>query len=319
MTVERLPWFKCFPGKLLGALAGMEPDDGYLYCVILFRIYEVGGPIKDTPKALGRRTGMGEKRAANALESLRSSGKVTVDDGAIDSFTTREHLQDTKRVEISAIIGGKASAEKRREKTQSIQQMPPTTLEEPLNDQSSKIQRPFNDRSTILDRERVPNLATVSTLSPDRFEELLLKLLKAAGFENTPTRRFEVLGEIIGRIEGGMDLERDILPPIRKAAAAGAVYKAKSWNYFLPAIDEAFRGRSNGHAIASSMPAPEKTYDLGAGVEITEANLIVQIQKPSRHWREMFFGSDSDFREAVVSKAPHLAALFEPAALARSM
>lgn len=306
----RLPWFKCFPTKLLGALAAMETDDGYLYCIILFRIYEVGGPIRDTPKALGRRTGMGEKRAVAALESLRSSGKITIADDVIDSPTTLEHLQDIKRVEISAKIGGKASAEKRREKTQSIQQNGSTTLDDPLNDPSTKRQRPFNDRSTIEDRDREAVLATVPAVPSDRFEGLLLKLLEAAKFENTPTRSFEVLGEIIGRLEGGMDLERDILPPIRKAAINGAVYKAKSWSYFLPAIDEAYKARANGRAAADSMPKPEKTYDLGAGVVITEANLIRQIEKPLSAWVQQFFGSDQGFREAVRRKAPHLAEMF---------
>ncbi len=48
MSTERLPWFRCMPGRLLGALAGLQPDEGLIYVAVLLRIYETGGPIADS-------------------------------------------------------------------------------------------------------------------------------------------------------------------------------------------------------------------------------------------------------------------------------
>lgn len=70
MTRDRLPKFHCDPSKLLGAMAGLTADQNLLYLTVLFRIYEVRGPIADSAAALGRRCGLTERRAVAALEEL---------------------------------------------------------------------------------------------------------------------------------------------------------------------------------------------------------------------------------------------------------
>jgi len=93
MKSERPPWFRCEPSRLLGALSGMEPDCGYLYTILLMRIYEVGGPIDDDENVLARRTGFSSRRVAAALSWLIERDKIQrLENGLLDSRTTHEEL-----------------------------------------------------------------------------------------------------------------------------------------------------------------------------------------------------------------------------------
>lgn len=151
---ERLPWFKCYPSKLLGALSGMEPSDGYLYTTILLRIYETGGPIRDDVRSLARRTGLREKLVANGLQFLGRNGLILIlDDGRIDSQTTYENLQERKKVLITARNAGNESAKKRAEINKENQQNEATAVDLPLNGRSTikkKIEKKIEDTETSL-------------------------------------------------------------------------------------------------------------------------------------------------------------------------
>ncbi len=119
----RLPWFKCTPEKLLGALAAMTTDEGYIYIQIILRIYEVGGPISDPVRALARRSGMTERRANVALGLLIESGKVNfTNDGKIDSVTTHEALDEMAEFREAQSRAAKIGSEKRAEKRKQKQQ-----------------------------------------------------------------------------------------------------------------------------------------------------------------------------------------------------
>jgi uncharacterized protein YdaU (DUF1376 family) len=140
MSAERLPWFKCNPGKLLGAMAGLTADENLTYITILLRIYETGGPIPDDAKRLARRCGMTEKRVQAALDSLLDASKITIENGTIDSDSTHETLEDMKAVKKSAKNAGIASAEKNREKTQQNQTQISTGVERSLNERQTGVQ-----------------------------------------------------------------------------------------------------------------------------------------------------------------------------------
>lgn len=134
MSAERLPWFRCVPSALLGALAGMGPDEGYTYVALLLRIYETGGPVAETPRTLSRRTGLTERKVAAALSLLVEAGKVTrLDDGRLDSETTHAEIEFQHGTREQQIKAGKTSAEKRAKKSEQIQQTAAAPVERPLN------------------------------------------------------------------------------------------------------------------------------------------------------------------------------------------
>jgi len=121
MSANRLPWFKCNPSKLLGAMAGLTADENLAYLTILLRIYDTGGPIPDDAKRLARRCGMTEKRVQAALESLCDAGKISVENGLIDSDTTHDTLEEMISLKKSAQLGGFAKAAKSKQKIEQIQ------------------------------------------------------------------------------------------------------------------------------------------------------------------------------------------------------
>ena len=119
----KLPWFKCEPGPLLGALAGLDPDQKLLYVIILLRIYEVGGPVKDNDDALSNRCGLTLRRTKIAIEKLTAKGKIErTEDGLLDSQTTHERLLFRKELGNVRKTFGKSGAKKRWQKTQQNQQ-----------------------------------------------------------------------------------------------------------------------------------------------------------------------------------------------------
>lgn len=82
---DNLPWFPCYPSKLLGALAGMKPDEGYVYWVVCLRIYETGGPCRDTVDALARRTGLTRARVSASLDLSFAAGRLVRKEAGIEN------------------------------------------------------------------------------------------------------------------------------------------------------------------------------------------------------------------------------------------
>ena len=76
---ERLPWFPCEQTKLLAALAQMQPSEGYVYCVMLLRIYECGGACPDDIDAIATRTRFNKRVTSEALNRLFKAGRLRRD------------------------------------------------------------------------------------------------------------------------------------------------------------------------------------------------------------------------------------------------
>lgn len=144
---DRAPWFKCFPSLLLGALSAMSPEEGYTYTVLLMRLYEADGPVPETARTLSRRTGLTERKVADAVEALIAMGKIQrLPDGRLDSDTTHGEIAARADRRDAKSEAGKASAEKRSksrnkiagkiddEKTEQNQRQEPTDVQQTAND-----------------------------------------------------------------------------------------------------------------------------------------------------------------------------------------
>ena len=141
-------WFRCDPSKLIGALSGMLPEHGYVYTMILMRIYEVGGPIDDDEYVLSRRTGYAVKKVADAIQWLLQRDKIQrLGTGLLDSRTTHEELSYREKLIKDAKNAGNSSVKRRIKvsfkKTQQNQQNKSTPVERPLNDMPTFVERPL--------------------------------------------------------------------------------------------------------------------------------------------------------------------------------
>ncbi len=181
MSANRLPWFKCNPSKLLGAMAGLTADENLAYLTILLRIYDTGGPIPDDAKRIGRRCGLTAKRVEIALEGLAEAGKIIIVNGMIDSETTHATLEDMKAVKNSAKNAGLASAAKSKQKSEQNQRDISTGVERPLNegatdDQLYKIES--KDRDSHSSNEECVARATAAAYA-DEIRKTYLKSSRA--------------------------------------------------------------------------------------------------------------------------------------------
>ena len=153
-------WFRCDPSKLIGALSGMAPEHGYVYTMILMRIYEVGGPIDDDEHVLARRTGYAVKKVAEAIQWLVQRDKIQrLENGLLDSRTTHEELAYREKLIKDAQNAGNVSGKKRLKvsfkKGKQNQQIEPTTVELTLNSRSTCVERPSTEEE--VDRELEDN------------------------------------------------------------------------------------------------------------------------------------------------------------------
>lgn len=114
-------WFPCQPTPLLGALQAMRPHVGYVYCIVLFRIYEEGGPIKDSVDALTRRTGYRKALVVEALDELFRDGRlVPTGDGIMNPVAASVLVDMMERIGTGS-LEAKSRAQRRREKPEGKQ------------------------------------------------------------------------------------------------------------------------------------------------------------------------------------------------------
>jgi uncharacterized protein YdaU (DUF1376 family) len=122
---DRLPWFHCYPAKLLGALGALESDEQLVYVTTLLRIYETGGPITDDDRVLARRTALSREQVAAAMARLFELGKLvkTDDAGGYINPVALEEIEASKRKIETQSEHQSKRAKSRWEKTQIKQQI----------------------------------------------------------------------------------------------------------------------------------------------------------------------------------------------------
>jgi hypothetical protein len=167
MADDRLPWFPCYPSKLLGALAGMQPHEGYVYWIVCLRIYETGRPCRDTADVLARRTGFPKRKVSEALELCFSTGRlVRTDDGIVNPFASEvlaevEVMRETRS--RAGQNGARVTNQKIKEKQQntsgtSVAQAPAKSdhlhIQDSLfpNGNRAPMQEPEDPRKQLFDR-----------------------------------------------------------------------------------------------------------------------------------------------------------------------
>lgn len=124
---NRLDWFPCYPSKLLGALSAMKPSEGYVYWVVCLRIYEVGGPCRDTLEALARRTGFNRRVVSDALDVCFRSGKLIREGDGITNPFAVEVMADSRSLLEKRKTAGRAGGIRSAEKRQVNQRNDPST------------------------------------------------------------------------------------------------------------------------------------------------------------------------------------------------
>lgn len=130
----------------------MEPYEGYIYTVVILRIYETGGPIPDDAAKLSRRTGLRINIVVRALAKLVASGKLEMTSGQIDCDKTRDRLREMEATQNKRIMAGKCSASSRWGKDQLLQPFSSTRAQH-MNNKRMHIEKEYNLLGTAVPGE----------------------------------------------------------------------------------------------------------------------------------------------------------------------
>ncbi|MGT2482373.1 hypothetical protein ACU4GR_33880 (plasmid) [Methylobacterium oryzae CBMB20] len=182
---NRFPWFRCFAGDMLDAIAGLDPDEGYVYSVVIWRIYEAGGPVSDNARTLSRRTGLPERRVAKALSELIEAGRLSLTaENRLDSATTHAEIEWQKARQKDQSAAGKASAAKRQnwdgDKKNGTSVLPDDASHTGKDQQNQRkdataVERPFNQGEGEGERDKGEGLgATIEPTVPHPKNQLLI-------------------------------------------------------------------------------------------------------------------------------------------------
>jgi hypothetical protein len=79
------PWFKFFPEKWRGGVAGLKPFERSVYIDLLAEIYENNGPIENNTRRLSRLCGTTPTPFKRTLNELVLAGKLSLKDGKISN------------------------------------------------------------------------------------------------------------------------------------------------------------------------------------------------------------------------------------------
>jgi hypothetical protein len=275
MSSERLPWFPCYPSKLLGALAAMKPYEGYVYWIVCLRIYEVGGPCPDSLDALARRTGYSKRVVIEALDLLFQSGKLRRELSGITNPFASEVLAETRLHREGLSAAGQKGAERRWKKSNTNQQSGDAhpnaeALAKNAHRQEQESLFPNGNRArdaapdvlderTRLWREGLATLERITGKTADGCRKLIGKWLKQTDDDCVKVRRTiedadrNRIGEPVSWIEGAIGTRARIDLSRKKAGSSHLELKRYNQQYEQEEGDGTDEGGGDGRR---SLPAP---------------------------------------------------------------
>jgi hypothetical protein len=190
-----LPWFRCFPAKLLTLLAAMGADEKLVFLMTLLRLYEMGGPINDDDRALSHRCGISPRRVSEARTRLFATGVlVWVGDG----YTNPDAQQEIEiRSELVKEKSDLQSFRRRGGKKTLTNQSTTTTSGQPLVT-TGQPQVTDLDRDIDKDSKREPRQTTrthaVKMCLPDDWKpsEVDIAFAREQGLTDSEIKRDEI-------------------------------------------------------------------------------------------------------------------------------
>ena len=259
-----LPYFKCYQGDFLSGILGLEPDEIAVYTVVLMMIYDRGGAVPDDRKGLAWRCRLSAKRLNTALDRLIELGKLSLIEGRLSNERAAEEIEKLREKSeknsqnISKRWNRHGSGE--TEKPKEINGPPIRTNDGGITDVIPTRSQKLEARSSIANGEPPtpppddrPQAASPKRGKPD-LDGIEAALREAAGLQEDPSPGLFNLAPILGLIDAGYRLDEDIVPAVRSVAASGR--KGRVWTYYVPAVTEAAKARTQ--AGASPAPAPQK-------------------------------------------------------------
>jgi uncharacterized protein YdaU (DUF1376 family) len=246
-----LEWYPRNSRKALKGMQGLSLELRGAYNTLIDLIYDRGEPVPDDDRWLAGQMGVSVRKWKQLRADLLAAGRIIARaerKGPVlsDELAEKELENQTSRRRLNAesgAKGGRKSAETR-------------AVQHENNDLPEATARAT--AQATLKRETVTETGTEEnhTASADAIDKPFLdgleaSLRKAAGPAiNAASPGLMIVAPILGLLRPGdgpaCDLEADVLPALRSAAAKSRPGAAQTWAYFVPAIVEARDRRLSG-------------------------------------------------------------------------
>ena len=118
----KTPWIKWFPSDFLNGVADLSPNEIAVYTIILNRIFDEDGPIKNDPAIISRRCNMRPSQAAKSIKCLIENGKLIDADGLLDNERAKKEVESRRKVSVKQTINITSRWRKEAEKANEIKE-----------------------------------------------------------------------------------------------------------------------------------------------------------------------------------------------------
>ena len=166
------PWLKCVPNDFLNGIGDLSnAHEIALYTVILMRIYDSRGPIKDDLRALATRGKMGPQRCQRALDRLVELGKIQMENGCISNARSLAEFArfETKSEKIFQGLNQTAELEDEKPNENSVASAAPRTRAGARN--QTQIEEKETPSGVYKDSPPSPPLHNPDLEIPEKFKK----------------------------------------------------------------------------------------------------------------------------------------------------
>lgn len=230
------PFMQLYVADYLGDTQHLSCEQHGAYLLLLMTMWRADGTLQNDPVKLARIVRMSQAKWTKIADDVLAFFDI---DG--DQITQKRLAAEIKKSKEKSEVraaagasGGKAKSLKNNDQ--------PVAIATVLPKHSSEA------------RYQKEEIAAAQLSGRAKYEAIESQLREAAGWQNEANPNLMVVGPILSLIEGGADLERDILPTIKAKAAPLRRPPGGGWAYFVPIIIEA---REKRLGIAAKVaPAP---------------------------------------------------------------
>ena len=210
------PWIKWYPSDFLNGISDLSPHEIAVYTVILCRIYDEDGPIRDDVQKIARRCNMRLPECEKAIQMLVEDGKLSRADGYLDN--ERAQKERTKRTRKR-----QQSASNAAQRWQEGSEKPNKNNDRPMQTHSRDDAKPMLYQRLEARNQKDDDDAR----EPDEVERIKIK----TGLADDPNLSIGGFHEIRAWIAAGAD-EELIAAAITETLAKKRDGPPTSWRYF---------------------------------------------------------------------------------------
>lgn len=246
--MSKTPYFPLYVSDFLGDTMHLSTEQVGAYMLMLMALWNSGGELQDDEKKLARIARVSVKK----WRSMR--GEIAEFFTVSNDIWTHERLVK-ERQKIAKVKRDNAFNGAKGGRAKSLKNNNPHLATASV---SLKQYHNHNQKEVIyLSQSERNEWSIPKPKSENKFDDLESKLLDAASIRGNPPTGLIVLAPIIGLIDAGFDLEKDILPIVRAKSKSHPGFVPGSWNYYVKAVQQAAQSKNQASSVKKPSPVDD--------------------------------------------------------------